>query len=193
MGGNKVLVIDDTVHSPLIAIEHLFCKRRCQKYIEWIEEKEKERVQYIGVHRDLADAAWEKLKDCAPQNVKYDGHRYELVGLSDYVTVSKHVSKPIGIHRDEEGRNLFHGKFYRDYVCLYKVAVYLNDVSDPDDPEDITGGTTFYDEDRQKILTIKPRPGRAVIFDLRELHSGAPIPKGRTKYMLGFRLMYTRV
>jgi hypothetical protein len=117
--------------------------------------------------------------------VKRGSKTYKLIGLSDSVTLSRHF-EPIGIHRDVEGETTYQGRKRRDLVCLYKIAVYLNDVSRD-------GGTILYDDFENHVKTISPKKCRALIFDIRDLHSGAPIPDGETKYLIGFRLLYVEV
>lgn len=73
--------------------------------------------------------------------------------------------------------------------ATHKLAIYLNDLSDAENPEDSTGGTRFHSNfDSPEISAAIPRVGRAILFDLREWHSGGIIPDGKHKYMMGIRV-----
>lgn len=132
----------------------------------------------------------EKLLNSELSFIQRNSRTYKLIGLSDSVTLSRHNS-PIDIHRDVEGKTTFRGKKYNNLICFYKIALYLNEVNSRDNKN--AGGTILYDDDKVPQKTIIPKKGRALIFDIRDLHSGAPIPKGRMKYLIGFRLLYCEV
>lgn len=164
---------------------------QCQYYIGKIRNMSDDDrfFQDIIEHRSLARKIWKQIKEIMPKKLDLDGREYRLIGLSDYVTVSRH-KKNIGIHKDKDKRSLKNGYYEDDLICLYKVAIYLNDLSDPNDLNDTSGGTVFYDKDKNKIFSAKPQTGRCVVFDMREWHSGDKIPNNRTKYMIGVRLLY---
>lgn len=151
-------------------------------------------IQTIIKMPDIAEKVWRRsFRDILNSGlglIKRGNKTYKLVGLSDSVTLSRH-NDPIGIHRDEEGKTTFQGKKYDNLICLYKIALYLNNINS--DPRSRAGGTILYDDDKVERASISPKKGRALIFDLRDLHSGAPIPKGKVKYLIGFRLIYCEV
>lgn len=175
-------------------IDDILDRETCQKFVNMINkltyEAEgcncpKHEIQTIKEMPKVANYVWNRIKeDLSNLNyVKRDGKKYKLMGLSDAVTVSRH-NTPIGIHRDVEGKSSFRGQPETDLVCLYKMAVYLNDVGSG------AGGTILYDDNRKKYAEAIPAIGRSLIFDIRALHSGAPIPKRKVKYLIGFRLLY---
>ena len=85
--------------------------------------------------------------------------------ITDHVTVSR-STVPMNWHYDASKEGGTH-----------KVLVYLDDIA----------GTLFEMEDG-RIQEVAARPGRAVVFDFRLKHAGAPIPPGRGgKYTIGFR------
>lgn len=151
-------------------------------------------IQTIIKMPDIAEDVWnlskKKLLNSELSFIKRNSKTYELIGLSDSVTLSRHNS-PIDIHRDIEGKTIFRGKKYNNLVCFYKIALYLNEVNSHNNKN--AGGTILYDDNKVPQKTIIPKKGRALIFDIRDLHSGAPIPKGRMKYLIGFRLLYCKV
>ena len=141
----------------------------------------------------IAKELWEKIKEDLPKTIIRRNQKYELIGLSDHLTISRHRGKNIGIHQDKDVRISQMGRRKSDWYCFYKLAIYLNDLSDPHDPTDRTGGTCFYDNRDNLLYTAKPQEGRGVLFDMREWHSGAHVPHGITKYMLGARPIYQKI
>lgn len=133
---------------------------------------------------------WEIIKNDLPKTLTRKNKTYELVGLSDHITVSRHKGQHIGIHQDKDVTIQVNGKKVKGLYCFYKLAIYLNDLSDPGDSLDTTGGTSFYDSNKHHIVTVKPGKGKGVLFDMREWHSGAKVPHTKTKYMLGARPIY---
>jgi hypothetical protein len=86
--------------------------------------------------------------------------------ITNFVTVSR-SDRALGWHYDESKDGDTH-----------KILIYLDDVA----------GTLFRMGDGGGIREIAAVPGRAVIFDFRLEHAGAPIPPGRGgKYTVGFR------
>ncbi|CAN5795322.1 hypothetical protein BH23THE1_BH23THE1_35570 [soil metagenome] len=151
-------------------------------------------LQTIITLPGVSGKIWEKIKDYLIGTDLEIVHRgpkvYRLIGLSDSVTLSRHTS-PIDIHRDIEGKTKFRGVKYSDIHCLYKIAIYLNDINR--NPKCKSGGTILYDDNRVERVAVAPKQGRALIFDIRDLHSGAPIPPNKMKYLIGFRLLYHEI
>lgn len=136
---------------------------------------------------------WNIIKEDLPKTLTRKNKKYELIGLSDHITVSRHRGQHIGIHQDKDVKIEVNGRHVKNVYCFYKLAIYLNDLSNPNDPKDTTGGTSFYDEEKRHIITVKPGQGTGVLFDMREWHSGAHVPSYKTKYMLGARPIYKQV
>jgi hypothetical protein len=85
--------------------------------------------------------------------------------ITDRVTVSR-SDRPLKWHYDVSKEDDTH-----------KVLIYLDDIA----------GTLFQMEDG-RIQEVAAKPGRAVVFDFRLKHAGAPIPPGGgKKYTIGFR------
>jgi hypothetical protein len=191
-----------------IIIDDLISPNDAKKFVKLIdrigEEKEIENIddEFVEVQDifnmpKIAQAFWNKIKDRVRKthvNVIYryvDGkvRTFKLIGLADYVTVSRHIT-PIGIHKDVEGKTKYKNKKDRGLYCFYKMVVYLNEMCGP---KCSSGGTILYDDDKNQVAVCKPRVGRALIFDIRDFHSGAPIHKGKVKYLIGFRLLYREI
>ena len=186
--------IKQTVYPGWI-FDHLLTSKQCRHYRKVIDELVRTEsysgdayFQDIIKLPHIARDIWLILRSTLPPTVRQNGHKYELIGLSDQVTVSRHYGDHIKVHKDKDMRISKKNRY-----CLYKLAIYLNDLSDPTDRHDTTGGTSFYDEDKRWLWTAKPAEGRGVLFDMREWHSGAYVPPGKTKYMLGFRPIYQRL
>lgn len=187
-----------------IIIDDLISPKDANKFIELIDgighEKEPNKfveVQDIFNMPKIAQAFWNKIrKEIKNTNLNVisryvDGKlkKFQLIGLADYVTLSRHIT-PIGIHKDVEGKTKYKNIKDNGLYCFYKMAVYLNDMCKSDCSY---GGTILYDDDKNKVAICKPRVGRALIFDIRDYHSGAPIHKGKVKYLIGFRLLYREI
>jgi hypothetical protein len=142
----------------------------------------------------LANEIWEKTKQHIINSnlylIKRETKTYKLVGLSDSITISRH-NAPIGIHKDVEGEIRYHGIKRNDLLCLYKIALYLNNVNENSKCK--AGGTVLYNNDKVEVVSISPKKGKALIFDIRDWHSGAPIPRDMMKYLIGFRLLYREI
>lgn len=127
-------------------IDDLISPNDAKKFVKLIdgigEEKEIENtddefveVQDIFNMPKIAQAFWNKIKDRVRKthvNVIYryvDGkvRTFKLIGLADYVTVSRHIT-PIGIHKDVEGKTKYKNKKDRGLYCFYKMVVYLNEM-----------------------------------------------------------------
>lgn len=189
---NKYMVIDNFISIEnaddlMDLIDDIIYKRKkcnCSKH----------EIQTIVKLPRIAEKVWAQTRGDIFNSgfglIERRNKNYKLVGLSDSVTLSRH-NEPIGIHRDAEGETTFRGKRYRDLICFYKIALYLNDIDS--DLKSKLGGTILYDDDKNERAAVSPKKGRALIFDIRDLHSGAPIPKGKVKYLIGFRLLYCKV
>lgn len=176
----------------------LLDRNQCKYYRNFIDELAWERgnkkyFQDIRKIPQISGELWKLIKKDLPPKVRRNGNTYELVGLSDHITVSRHNGEHIGIHQDKDVLISYKGRKTNSLYCFYKLAIYLNDLSNPHDVGDRTGGTKFYDNHHNLVYIAKPKEGRGVLFDMREWHSGTRVPKGRTKYMLGARPIYKKV
>lgn len=82
-----------------------------------------------------------------------------------------------------------------DEISHYTLHLYLNEPEPSTPGEQSEGGaTTFHSMNwGERYLDVKPKVGRVLIFQHRNLlHSGDDVVKG-TKYTLRTDLMYTKV
>lgn len=177
--------------------DNLLTQEQCKYYQKTIDDlARKEGENKPGYFQDIlklsrtANDLWNIIKNDLPKKLTRKNKIYELAGLSDHLTVSRHKGRHIGIHQDKDVKVQIKGVNVKGLYCFFKLGIYLNDLSNPSDPNDKTGGTSFYDENKNFIDTLKPKTGRGVLFDMREWHSGAHVPDGLTKYMLGARPLY---
>ena len=199
MPSDQRILLKETRYTGWIYPE-LLKESQCQQYRKVIDQLASERgksntryFQNIIKLPDVAQEIWKIIQKDLPSKLTRDDQTYELVGLSDHITTSRHQGKNIGIHKDEDVRIAIKGDRYDNLYCFYKLAIYLNDCSDPKNPKDLSGGTSFYDKKKRLIYTTKPVTGTGVLFDMREWHSGAFVPEDKTKYMMGLRPVYKKI
>lgn len=183
-----------------VVIDDFISVRGAESLMDLIDEAIREKDQCICSDHEIqavlklpsvSEKVWEDTKHHFIKQkldvIRRDNKTYQLIGLSDSVTISRH-NTPIVIHKDAEGETVFGGIKYKNLICLYKIAVYLNNINS--DPNDTDGGTILYDDNKKQVAAVCPKKGRALIFDIRDWHSGAKIPEGKMKYLIGFRLIY---
>lgn len=189
MTENKKYLIKGTLH-PAYEIPNVLTPEECQYFIEYIDSysNQTKQVQSIVDDRKITKKLMKRLKPYLSKHLYYFKCqcKYQLVGVADYVTISKHKSA-INIHVDEPEKDKFQNEWRDDLVCLFKAGVYLNDVSDADNHK---GGTAFYDYDKNFLTSIKPEIGKGFIFSMSDYHSGVEFDNTKTKYLIGFRLLY---
>ena len=192
MTENSQYRVKGTLHRAY-AIENVLTPKECEEFIQYIEgySKRTGQVQSIEDDREITQKLMKRLQPYLSKFVTYEkcGCLYELVGVGDFVTISKHKSA-INIHIDEAEKDKYKNEWRKDLHCLFKAGIYLNDVSDPNNPEDKSGGTAFYDMNKRFLTAIKPAVGKAFIFSMSDYHSGVEFSPKKTKYLIGFRLLY---
>lgn len=113
----------------------------------------------------------------------YCNKQYRFVGLGDFITVSVHEGPSSGVtrHVDSTRHNYFGNR--KCDGCFYKLGIYLSETGN---------GTAFYTSEKSEpeLCVSSGAQGSAIVFDMRDWHSGTPIAKDKTKYMLGFRLFF---
>lgn len=180
--------------NPCRVIENILTPKECREYIRWINTdivKGKDvKKQGIEFFPSITKQIWPRVQPLLPP--EYEG--MQLIGISDDVSISRHKTH-LNIHQDVKRTPVVDGKILSNCVCLFKMAIYLNDLSDSNNPDDVQGGTSFYDsEGKELVQAVKPRVGALIIFHIREWHSGTPFDVGdsgdKRKYMLGFRALY---
>ena len=172
---------------PAWEIDNLLSEEECENYIRYIDSFNDRTLQTIIKDGRVAWEIFDKIKEHADKIVEKGKCRYKLIGCSDFITLTK-GKNPIGIHKDETDKVRYKGEYRPDLTCFYKVGIYLNNLSTKEDP--VAGGTKFYDSHKRYLTSVKPKVGKAFIFNMNEYHSGEKFEKGKIKYLIGIRLLY---
>ncbi len=156
-------------------IDDLFTPEECQKLIEHFDSNKTKFIdrgiaEYYRLEEDsdeMANILWNKVKHHLPTD--YAGGK--LVYLNNHFRYSKyHHGMQFGRHRDGTNQDK-HGN--RSIITL---NIFLND--------NFNGGETdFFDNNNNLIISVKPKPGRAALFDAGILHQGNMVLNG-FKYLL---------
>jgi prolyl 4-hydroxylase len=155
--------------------DNIFTEEECDKLIKHFDSSKTEFIdrgvaEYYRLEEDsdeMANMLFHKIKNILPS--KYETGR--LVCLNNHFRYSKYEpGMEFGKHRDgtNQDRN--------GYRSILTFNIFLNDTFDG-------GETDFFDDNGFLILSAKPKPGRAAIFDSRILHCGNKVSNG-CKYIL---------
>jgi predicted 2-oxoglutarate/Fe(II)-dependent dioxygenase YbiX len=155
--------------------DNIFTKEECDKLIKHFDSSKVKFIdrgiaEYYRLEEDsdeMANMLWSKIKGRLPRY--YD--KGELVCLNTHFRYSKY--KPgmeFGRHRDGTNQDQ---NGYRNIITF---NIFLNDTFDG-------GETDFFDDNGNLILSAKPKPGRAALFDSQILHCGNKVLNG-CKYLL---------
>jgi len=163
--GSKFLQIHDNI----------FTSEECQKLIKHFDSSKVKFIdrgiaEYYRLEEDsdeMATFLWNKIKLYLP---KYYANG-EIVCLNTHFRYSKYehgmeFSKHRdGINQDKNGNR-----------SVITFNIFLND--------EFNGGETdFFDDSGKLIVSAKPKPGRAALFDSQILHCGNKVLNG-CKYLL---------
>ena len=126
------------------------------------------------IYKKLCDA--EGIPDCYKDR---KGYSWELKGGSMYIFYAKLLpGQKFPIHTDTGS------EFGEGGESKFTVLTYLND--------DYTGGfTQFYNYLFEKTVSIKPKKGRTLIFDIDTFHAGEEV--NGTKYWFGTEIVYRKI
>jgi len=107
------------------------------------------------------------------------GIKWELKGCSKYIYYAKLLpGQKFPIHTDTGS------DFGAGGESKFTVLTYLND--------DYSGGCTqFYNDSFEKTVSIKPKKGRTLIFDIDTFHAGDEVTCGE-KYWFGTEIVYRK-
>ena len=102
----------------------------------------------------------------------------EILRANNLIMTGKYKpNNKFGLHTDT---GLFYDQFSKE-KSKYTLLIYLND--------DFEGGTTsFFTENFKPTVTIHPKIGRALLFDIDLWHKGDMLIKGE-KYWIGCELI----
>lgn len=122
---------------------------------------------------DLANMLWERARPLVPTQLRGG----VACGLHERFRFYRYeVAEQFLLHMDGSVRR---GK---NEESLLTFIVYLSDVEEG-------GETNFYQVGGILEFSVKPGRGRALLFDHRCLHEGAPVQRGR-KYVLRTDVLY---
>jgi len=134
------------------------------------EVRNNERVMFDDV--ELAKMLWARIEKDVPAQLG----QFWAMGLNERFRFYRYApGQYFRWHRD--------GCFARsrDERSLLTLLVYLN--------EDFVGGETEFDTGN--VFAVRPKTGRALVFEHGLRHQGAPVREGR-KYVLRTDVMYQR-
>ncbi|KAL8909077.1 MAG: hypothetical protein Q9207_000411 [Kuettlingeria erythrocarpa] len=154
--------------------------------------------------RDVMARIWNRVKDCVPDIWFLKG----MAHVTGYGPVKRR--EVLAMTRLNERMRVLKytkGQYFRphcdgsyvtpdgDEISYYTLHLYLNEPESAAPGEDTGGATRFHSLswDESQYLDVKPKVGRVLIFQHRNLlHSGDDVISG-TKYTLRTDLMYTKV
>jgi prolyl 4-hydroxylase len=155
--------------------DDLLTKEECQQLVKHFDSRKTKFIdrgiaEYYRLEEDSESMAlmlWNKIIPHLPTH--YQGNR--IMCLNRHFRYSKYEhGMEFGRHRDgmNQDRN--------GYRSVFTLNIFLND--------DFQGGETdFFDDSGNLIMSAKPKPGRAALFDGQILHCGNKVLNG-CKYLL---------
>lgn len=156
-------------------LEDILTPEECAKYIDLINDGENVEI----INRPFYASYYRKLvMDSNFTNVLYE--RLDKLGLIEKYNI-KYLNNCLRLSKYDEGGEFKIHKdgFFQDKLgnrSFMTLNIFLNN-----DFED--GGTSFYDENKNLVMTADPKPGKGVIFDSQIYHSGNIVKNGN-KYLL---------
>jgi hypothetical protein len=162
----------------LFIIDNLVAEKWCDIQIDKIEDRiinDKRKVFTVHSNSLTDKYTNEEITNELYNKIIQTQKLENCIGPNNFILTSKYLEGgQIGIHTDtlyKEGTE----------YSKYKALVYLND--------NFEGGyTEFYDDKFTKILTVIPKKGKCVIFNMNIYHKGNEIISGN-KYILGFEII----
>lgn len=125
--------------------------------------------------RTLADELWRRASPLVPRVL--DGA--EACGLHERFRFYRYeAAEQFGLHMDGSVRR------GEDEESRLTFMLYLSAVAEG-------GETNFYGPGKVLQWSVRPAPGKALVFDHRRLHEGAAVRRGR-KYVLRTDVLYRR-
>ncbi len=127
---------------------------------------------------NLRSHLFDRVKKYVPEICEYNGDRYQLQGLSKFVTLIKYDEGGLfEMHKD-----FLTGSFYtKNFLTL---NLYLNTLE--------KGGELYlYNDDFTRYHTEHPQEGKAIIFDMDTYHEANKVIK--SKYFLKCGISYNKI
>ncbi len=172
----------EVVPGKIFTVDNFLSDLECQEYIQLINER-----RLDGNHRsfvNVGDFYNEKFIDDHLTTIFTEKLRKYLDFVhkcSRFTAIAFYQDKQFfGIHTDTGIIDK-----WDNTESTHTVLIYLND--------DYEGGfTTFYNEKFQKLVSIEPKKGTALIFDINMYHMADPISVNEYhlgKYWIGTEIM----
>jgi hypothetical protein len=168
------LFTDKEIEDMKTYIENASNDERTFTYSPFKNGKVVDKEMSTKIYKKLCDA--EGIPDCYKDR---KGYSWELKGSSMYIFYAKLLpGQKFPIHTDTGS------EFGEGGESKFTVLTYLND--------DYTGGCTqFYNYSFEKTVSITPKKGRTLIFDIDTFHAGEEV--NGTKYWFGTEIVYRKI
>eukprot|EP00298_Acanthocystis_sp_HF-20_P001644 c12063_g1_i1.p1 GENE.c12063_g1_i1~~c12063_g1_i1.p1 ORF type:complete len:285 (+),score=117.96 c12063_g1_i1:133-987(+) len=129
----------------------------------------------------LAEIIWQRMKHAVPEKI----NEWTVVGLNERLRVLRYgVGHEFLPHLDGAYQRGDEAGDRKNELSFITVLLYLNG--------GMEGGQTFFlDRSEYTKSEIKPIPGRALLFEHKLYHQGAPVLGGH-KYVIRTDIMYTK-
>jgi len=171
------------IKNQIWTIDHFLTKQECRQFINQINTKSNkicftntglfENDKYID--QSLATSFFEKINTLPKIKTLVTN---PILRANNLIMTGKYLSNNnFGLHTDT---GLFYNKNTKE-KSQYTLLIYLND--------DFEGGTTsFFTDNFQPTVTIHPKQGTALLFDIDLWHKGDKLISGE-KYWIGCELI----
>jgi prolyl 4-hydroxylase len=168
----------------ILTIDNFLTEQECDKYVNLIKNKQKSKLRqfvnanfYNGkyVDQDLANTFYNKLGPNLDEHyMDKNGAEWYPCKSSDVICLSNYKNNEgFGLHTDT---GIIEGEKRSRFTYL----IYLND--------DYDGGqTTFFSDRGKKLLSIIPKRGMLLAFNIDMWHCGEKV-KGE-KYWIGSEIL----
>lgn len=170
-------MINEILSNNIWTFYNFLTDKECDFFIEKINKKENiinftmsgnfKNDKYIN--NELAQSFFYKVKKTLNINI---------LRANNLIMTGKYTkNNEFGLHTDTG----LYFDFIKKEKSNYTLLIYLND--------NFKGGyTTFYDNNLKKTVSIKPKKGMALLFDISLWHKGCKILKGE-KYWVGCEII----
>lgn len=178
------------VHEGVFVIDNFFNDQECTEFIQRINEDELKENRMFShtcdfynnkqIDNDVAQFLWNRIMQYFPRKyTDLKGIQWLAIKPSHFVATTHYKkSQHFGLHTDT-------GIIDKDDSHVrskFTTLIYLNDNYE-------NGQTCFFDDNFKHTVTIQPKKGRILIFDIDLWHLAEPIANGE-KYWIGVELMF---
>jgi hypothetical protein len=175
----------------IFTIDNLYTNEEIELYTQYIEDAYIKNRTFTNnepfkngklIYPEWSSLMYERINPYLPKIYNdANGVVCKFIESPKYIMYKKVISNQnFGIHTDTGCEyNIYNNKYSK-----FTVLTYLND--------DYEGGyTTFYDDQFNQTVSIKPQKNRTLIFDIELFHSGEMVLNG-SKYWIGTELVCSK-